>query len=495
MKNLTDLLYRCSIIRVIGDNTISVNHITFDSRTVVKGSVFIAISGTQTDGHIYINDVIKKGAAAVICERLPENLDPNANELAGICFILVKDSSETLGIVACNFYDEPSTKLNLVGITGTNGKTTTATLLYELFKELGYKAGLISTVKNCINEKSLPATHTTPDPLQLNQLLADMVEDGCEYCFMEVSSHAVAQNRIAGIHFTGGVFSNLTHDHLDFHKTFDAYLSAKKKFFDKLPSTAFAVVNIDDKNGKVMVQNTKASVHTMAIRKPADFHCKVLENQFDGLLLNFNGKEVWSHLVGDFNAYNLLAIYAATRLLGISEQEALVSLSKLRPVDGRFEYFKSDTGIIGIVDYAHTPDAVRNVIDTINNIREGEGRLITIIGAGGDRDKTKRPIMAQIAVQHSDQVILTSDNPRTEDPNEILKDMNAGVPIDKKRKCLTITDREQAIRTAYTIANKGDIILIAGKGHETYQEINGVRHHFDDREILRACFANNDQNK
>lgn len=493
--NLKDILYKCSIVRVIGDNDIAISHITFDSRFVNNESVFIAVNGTHTDGHHYIEDVIKKGALAIVCEKIPENINPDSDSFSKICFVIVRDSSETLAIMACNFYNEPSYKLNLVGITGTNGKTTTATLLFTLFRELGYKAGLISTVKNCINEKTIPATHTTPDPVRLNEMLAQMVSEGCDYCFMEVSSHAVVQNRIAGLRFAGGVFSNLTHDHLDFHKTFDAYLAAKKKFFDKLPSHAFALVNIDDKNGQVMVQNTKAAIHTMAIRKPADYHCKVLENQFDGLLLTLNGKEVWSHLAGNFNAYNLLAIYATTRLLGIVEEEALIALSKLKPVDGRFEFYKSETGIVGIVDYAHTPDAVKNVIDTINAIREGAGRLITVIGAGGDRDKTKRPLMAQIAAQASDLLILTSDNPRTEDPEEILRDMNAGVPIDKRKKSLTISDREQAIKTACTLAVKGDIILIAGKGHETYQEINGVRHHFDDREVLRACLNISDPKK
>jgi len=390
--------------------------------------------------------------------------------------------------MACNFYDNPSEKLNLVGVTGTNGKTTTATLLYELFREAGYYTGLISTVKNCINEKCSASTHTTPDPLQLNALLSEMAEKGCEYCFMEVSSHAVVQNRITGLVFKGGIFSNVTHDHLDFHKTFEAYLEAKKRFFDKLPSGAFALVNFDDRNGKVMVQNTRARVYTMAIKKQADYHCRILENQFDGLQLQLNGKDVWCHLVGSFNAYNLLAIYGATRLLGLEEDDALVALSKLKPVDGRFESFISPSGIVGIVDYAHTPDALKNVIETINAVRSGNGKLITLVGAGGDRDKTKRPVMAKIAAENSDTVILTSDNPRSEDPEVILQEMNEGVPIDKKRKVLTITDRRQAIRTAYTLANEGDVILIAGKGHETYQEVKGVRHHFDDREELKECF-------
>lgn len=482
MKQLKDILYKCSIIRFVGNNDIPVEKISFDSRDIQEGYAFVAVRGTVTDGHKYIGQVIEKGAVAVICEELPQDID------ASVCYVVVKDSSETLGYMACNFYDNPSEKLNLVGVTGTNGKTTTATLLYELFREAGYFTGLISTVKNCINEKCSPSTHTTPDPLQLNALLAEMAEKGCEYCFMEVSSHAVVQNRITGLVFKGGIFSNLTHDHLDFHKTFEAYLEAKKRFFDKLPSGAFALVNIDDRNGKVMVQNTKARVYTMAIKKQADYHCRILENQFEGLQLQLNGKDVWCHLVGYFNAYNLLAIYGATRLLGLEEDDALVALSKLRPVDGRFESFMSPTGIVGIVDYAHTPDALKNVIETINATRSGNGKLITLVGAGGDRDKTKRPVMAMIAAENSDTVILTSDNPRSEDPEVILHEMNEGVPIDKKRKVLTITDRRQAIRTAYTLANEGDVILIAGKGHETYQEVKGVRHHFDDREELKECF-------
>lgn len=484
MMTLKDILYKCAIQRFVGNNDIAIDKITFDSRDITKDSVFVAIRGTVTDGHKYIDQVVEKGIAAVVCENLPQELN------AEVCYVVVKDSSETLGLMAANFYDNPSEKLNLIGITGTNGKTTTVTLLYDLFKSLGYKTGLISTVRNRVNDKTYASTHTTPDPLHLNSLLAEMAEDGCEYCFMEVSSHAVVQNRITGLTFKGGIFSNLTHDHLDFHKTFDAYLEAKKTFFDRLPQNAFALVNIDDRNGKVMVQNTRAKVYTMAVKKNADYHCRILENQFDGLLLNINGKEIWCHLVGNFNAYNLLAIYATTRLLGIEEQEALVALSKLRPVDGRFEYFKSPNGITGIVDYAHTPDALRNVIETINDIRGGLGKLITVVGAGGDRDRSKRPVMAKIASEGSDMVILTSDNPRSEDPEAILAEMNEGVGIDKRRKCMTITDRKQAIKTAYNLAVDGDVILIAGKGHETYQEIKGVRHHFDDREVLREIFNN-----
>jgi len=489
MKQLKDILYKCSLLRVIGNNDIPIDMISFDSRDITKNSVFVAIKGTNTDGHKYIDQVVNHGIAAVICEKLPESIDNK------VCYVLVKDSSETLGYMACNYYDNPSDKINLIGITGTNGKTTTVTLLFELFRSIGYKTGLISTVKNCIDAKEYTSTHTTPQPLQLNALLDEMVNAGCEFCFMEVSSHAIVQNRITGLTFKGGIFSNLTHDHLDFHKTFDAYLEAKKRFFDRLSSDAFALVNIDDKNGKVMVQNTKATVHTMAIKKPADFHCKILENQFDGLLLNVNGKEVWSHLVGNFNAYNILAIYSTALLLGIEEQEALVAISKLHPVGGRFEYFKSPEGIIGIVDYAHTPDALKNVIETINAIRSGSGKLITVVGAGGDRDKTKRPIMAKIASEGSNMVVLTSDNPRSEDPDKILEEMAEGISIDKKRSCITISDRRQAIKTAYNLANVDDVILIAGKGHETYQEIKGVRSHFDDREVLKELFVNDNRQK
>ena len=484
MKQLKDILYKCSLLRVIGNNDIAIDKISFDSRDITGNSAFVAIKGTITDGHKYIDQVVNQGVAAVICEVLPDSLNSD------VCYVLVNDSSETLGYMACNYYDNPSEKINLIGITGTNGKTTTATLLFELFRSLGYKTGLISTVKNCIDSKEYTSTHTTPHPLQLNALLAEMVDHGCEYCFMEVSSHSIVQNRITGLQFKGGIFSNLTHDHLDFHKTFGAYLEAKKRFFDKLPSDAFALVNIDDKNGQVMVQNTKAKIYTMAIRTLADFHCKILENQFDGLLLKINGNEVWSKLVGNFNAYNILAIYSCAILLGIEEQEALIAISRLQPVRGRFEYFKSPVGIVGIVDYAHTPDALKNVIDTINAIRSGAGRLLTVVGAGGDRDRTKRPIMASIASENSDMVILTSDNPRSEDPEEILKEMEAGISIEKKKTCLIIADRRQAIKTAYNLAKANDIILVAGKGHETYQEIKGVRSHFDDREVLIELFEN-----
>lgn len=482
MKELKDILYKCSLLRVIGSTDIPINKVSFDSRDVTEHDAFVAIRGLMTDGHKYIDQVIKSGVSAIICEELPKEITKD------ICYVVVKDSAETLAYMACNFYDHPSFKINLVGITGTNGKTTTATLLYELYKQNGYKTGLISTVRNYVDEKEITANYTTPDPIHLNHLLDKMVVAGCEFCFMEVSSHAVVQNRIAGLKFAGGVFSNLTHDHLDFHQTFEAYLQAKQQFFNMLPSNAFALVNIDDRNGKIMVQNTRAKVYTMAVKKSANYQCKILENHFDGLMLSINGKEVWSNLVGKFNAYNLLSIYATSHLLGLDEEEALVSLSKLHPVDGRFEHFKSPSGIIGIVDYAHTPDALKNVIDTINATRIGTGKLITVVGAGGDRDRTKRPIMAKISVEGSSLVILTSDNPRSEDPSAILEEMSTGVSVDKKKKCLVIADRKQAIKTAVTMAQPGDVVLIAGKGHETYQEIKGIKHHFDDREILREFF-------
>lgn len=464
-----------------GNTATPVTSIVFDSRKVNEGCVFVAVKGTQTDGHEYIGQVIHAGAKAVVCEHIPVEIH------AGVCYVEVPDSSEALGIISSNFYGNPSGSLTLVGITGTNGKTTIATLLYKLFLGLGYKAGLLSTVRNMINLREVPSTHTTPDAVELNRLLGAMVDEGCDYCFMEVSSHSIVQNRVAGVTFKGAVFTNLTHDHLDFHKTFDAYLAAKKRLFDTLPTGAFALINNDDRNGKVMVQNSKATVKTLALKSQADFHCRIIENHFEGLLLKINGHEVWCRLVGTFNAYNLLSIYATAIMLGIKEDDCLTAMSQLEAVDGRFEYFISPDGIVGIVDYAHTPDALLNVIGTINNIREGHGKLITVAGAGGDRDRSKRPEMASIATVNSNLTILTSDNPRSENPEDILMEMSAGVPIDRKKHCLVITDRREAIRTACTMAQKGDIVLIAGKGHETYQEIKGVKHHFDDREILKEC--------
>jgi UDP-N-acetylmuramoyl-L-alanyl-D-glutamate--2,6-diaminopimelate ligase len=476
---LQDILYGVAITNLVGITNREVDALTFDSRAVAPGSVFFAIKGTLVDGHKYIDQTIASGASVIICEDLPVSLKDD------VSYIQVQDSSVALGKVASNFYGNPSKPLKLVGITGTNGKTTIATLLFKLFRELGHSVGLISTVENQINEQVIPATHTTPNPIALNQLLKDMVAAGCTHCFMEVSSHAVVQHRIVGLDFTGGVFSNITHDHLDFHKTFDNYIKAKKEFFDQLPKTAFALTNSDDKNGMVMLQNTAATKKTYALKQMADFNAKIIENRFSGLNLEVDQIDVFFKLVGSFNAYNLLAAYGTAMLMGEDQLTVLTVLSSLTGAEGRFDYVENDQQIIGIVDYAHTPDAVQNVLSTIANIRKGTEQVITVIGCGGDRDKTKRPVMAQVACDWSDKVILTSDNPRTEDPNAILAEMEAGVSPSNKRKTLVITDRKAAIQTACHLAKKGDIILIAGKGHEKYQEINGVRHHFDDKEILK----------
>jgi UDP-N-acetylmuramoyl-L-alanyl-D-glutamate--2,6-diaminopimelate ligase len=475
---LQEILYGVAITNLVGTTNREVDALTFDSRQAAPGLVFFAIRGTVADGHKYIDQTIAAGVEVIICEEMPVGLRE------GVCYVQVQNSSVALGQMASNFYDSPSRKLKLVGITGTNGKTTIATLLFKLFRELGYAVGLISTVENQINEQIIPATHTTPDPIALNQLLKQMVDAGCTHCFMEVSSHAVVQHRIEGLDFTGAVFSNISHDHLDFHKTFDNYIRAKKEFFDKLPKTAFALTNSDDKNGMVMLQNTAATKKTYALKQMADFKGWIIENQFSGLNLEVDEVDVFFKLVGSFNAYNLLAVYGAAMLLEEDKLNVLTILSSLTGAEGRFEYVVNDQQIIGIVDYAHTPDAVQNVLSTIANIRKGTEQVITVIGCGGDRDRTKRPVMAQVACDWSDKVILTADNPRTEDPLEILREMEAGVSPSNKRKTLTIADRREAIKTACHLARKGDIILIAGKGHEKYQEINGVRHHFDDKEIL-----------
>lgn len=479
MKLLSDIIYKVRLEEIIGSTHMAISSVTFDSRTVKKDSLFVATKGTSVDGHVYINKAIELGAIAILCEELPET----KNE--AVTYIRVTDSSYALGIIACNFFDNPSEKLKLVGITGTNGKTTTVTLLFNLFRSLGYSAGLISTVENKINNTIIPATHTTPDALTLNELLSDMLAQGCEYVFMEVSSHAVVQNRIAGLSFTGAIFSNITHDHLDYHKTFDEYIKAKKRFFDQLPNTAFALINRDDRNGSIMVQNTKAQKYTYGIQNIADFKCKILENQLNGLLLNIDNVEVWVKLIGTFNAYNVLAVYSAAVLLKQNKTNVLTALSNLNSVEGRFQYVKSPKGIIGIVDYAHTPDALKNVLETIKDLRTGAEQVITLVGCGGDRDSAKRPVMAAIACEYSNKVILTSDNPRSEDPEEILDQMQKGItPVDNK-KTLRISDRKEAIKTACTLSNPGDIILIAGKGHEKYQEIKGIKHPFDDFEILK----------
>jgi UDP-N-acetylmuramoyl-L-alanyl-D-glutamate--2,6-diaminopimelate ligase len=478
MMNLDKILKGIKIISFTGKRKLIISGIAFDSRKVTDGCLFVAIKGTKTDGHEYIRMAINDGAAAIICESLPENPEKN------ICWIVTEDSATALGIAASNFCGNPSSFLKLTGVTGTNGKTTIATLLYKMFKGLGYKCGLFSTVCNYVVDRELPATHTTPDPVQLNMLLADMVESGCEYAFMEISSHSVDQKRIAGLKFTGGIFTNLTHDHLDYHKTFNNYLNAKKGFFDSLSADAFALTNIDDRNGKVIVQNCRAAKYTYSTRCMADFKCRVIEQRFEGMGLRIEGQEVWTRFVGDFNAANLLAVYGASLLLGAEKKEVLTILSDLRSVTGRLEVVNSPSGISGIVDYAHTPDALLNVIETINMIRQGGRQLITVVGAGGDRDKTKRPKMAEISARGSSKTILTSDNPRTEDPEKILDDMEAGITPEIRKKVLRITNRREAIKTAVMLANRGDVILVAGKGHETYQEIKGIRHHFDDREEL-----------
>ena len=479
MKLLSDIIYKVRLEQVIGSTHVAVSSVAFDSRKVKKDSLFIATKGTAVDGHTYIEKAIESGAIAIVCETLPENKND------AVTYIKVSDATFALGIIACNYFDNPSEKLKLVGVTGTNGKTTTVTLLFNLFRSLGYSVGLLSTVENKINNTVIPATHTTPDTLTLNELLTEMISQGCEYVFMEVSSHAVVQNRIAGLCFTGAIFSNITHDHLDYHKTFDEYIKAKKRFFDYLPNSAFAIVNRDDKNGLIMLQNTKANKYTYSLQTIADFKCKILENQLNGLLLNIENVEVWVKLIGNFNAYNVLAVYATAILLKQNKTNVLTALSNLNSVDGRFQYVKSPKGLIGIVDYAHTPDALKNVLETIKDLRTGNEQVITLIGCGGDRDSGKRPLMAAIACEYSNKVILTSDNPRSEDPEEILNQMQNGInPIDSK-KTLRITDRKEAIKTACSLTNSGDIILIAGKGHEKYQEIKGIKHPFDDLEILK----------
>ena len=479
MKALTDLLRDVNIKQIKGAADAKISGITYDSREVKAGSMFFAVKGTRVDGHSYISQVIEKGAIAIVCEDFPEKLND------GITYIKVADSSYSSGTIASNWFGNPSKKLKLVGITGTNGKTTTVTLLFNLFRELGYHTGLLSTILNRIDDEIIPSTHTTPDAIQLNFLLDHMVENGCSYCFMEVSSHSIVQNRIAGLTFTGGIFSNITLDHLDFHKTFDEYLKAKKRFFDELPSTAFALTNLDDRNGMVMLQNTKATKHTYSFQKMADFKGRIIEAPLDGLHLDLDGNEIWCRLVGRFNGYNLMAVYAAGVLLEQDPLEVLTILSNLESVEGRFDYIKSPQGIIGIVDYAHTPDALQNVLETINQLRKGNEMLITVVGCGGDRDKSKRPIMAKIAARLSDRVILTSDNPRSEVPEQIITEMLAGVEKEFARNVQNITDRHDAIRIACAMTRDNDIILIAGKGHEKYQDIMGVKHSFDDKEILK----------
>lgn len=483
MKSLSKLLSALVIEEIIGREDKTITDVVSDSRKVTKGALFVAVRGTTVDGHSFIPLLQYSGVAAIVCEEFPEFLETS------ITYIKVSNSAIALGYLASEWYDNPSHKLKLVGVTGTNGKTTTATLIYEMARMMGHKAGLLSTVCNYIEDEAIPTNQTTPDPLTINALLHRMVEDGCGYASMEVSSHAAHQHRIAGLHFTGGVFTNLTRDHLDYHKTVEAYLAAKKSFFDGLPSTAFALTNLDDKNGEVMLQNTDARRYTYSLRSQADFMGRVIESRLDGTSMTFNGREVEVLFTGKFNAYNLTAVYGVSILLGWDREQVLVNMSRLVPVAGRFQAFHSPKGYTAIVDYAHTPDAVVNVLQAIREIVGSRGAIITVVGAGGNRDKGKRPIMSKEAALRSDRLILTSDNPRNEDPAEILHDMEAGLDLEGRKKTISIVDRREAIRTAAALASAGDVILVAGKGHEDYQEINGVKHHFDDREVVKEVFA------
>lgn len=481
---LEEIVKGITVNEIIGDITKEISGINMDSRIVEPGDVFVAVKGTQTDGHAYISKAIEKGATVVACETLPEILDEN------ITYIKVNDTEDAVGKLATAFYGNPTTKLELVGVTGTNGKTTIATLLYNLFQKFGYKVGLISTVCNYIDDEVISTEHTTPDPITLNRLLGRMADEGCKYAFMEVSSHSIAQKRISGLKFAGGIFTNLTRDHLDYHKTVENYLKAKKAFFDGMPKAAFALTNLDDKNGLVMTQNTRAKVQTYSLRSLSDFKGKVLEDGFEGMLLDINNVEVNVQFIGKFNASNLLAVYGAACLLGKKPEDVLVALSLLRPVAGRFDSLRSPKGYTAIVDYAHTPDALENVLKAIHDVLNGRGQVITVVGAGGNRDKGKRPIMAQESVKQSDKVIITSDNPRSEEPQDIINDMLAGLNKDEMRKVISIADRKEAIRTACMLAQSGDVILVAGKGHENYQEIKGIKYHFDDKEVLKEIFNN-----
>ncbi len=479
MKNLSDLLHSVVLTEVLGDIATTVSQIEFDSRRVAKGSLFVAIRGTQTDGHLFIGQAIQQGAIAVVCETIP------AERNVDVTYVSVRDSQQALAYIASNFYDHPSTRLKLIGVTGTNGKTTVATLLYHLFEGLGYRCGLLSTIRNIAVGIDVLSTLTTPDALSINKLLNEMCGKGITHCFMEVSSHSVVQHRVSGLHFAGGIFTNITQDHLDYHGTFGAYLKAKKTFFDTLPSTAYALTNIDDRNGMVILQNTKAVRYSYSLRTIADFGCRIVENNLDGLHLSISGTDVYVKLVGAFNAYNLLAVYAAAILLGEDAGQVLLELSRLDPIEGRFQWVKNAAGTVGIVDYAHTPDALENVLTTINSIRKVDQQIISVIGAGGNRDRTKRPLMAKVTAMHSHKVILTSDNPRFEDPSAIIDEMLAELHDEMQRKVLRIENRKEAIRVACSLAQPGDIILVAGKGHEKYQEIRGVKYPFDDMLVLR----------
>lgn len=481
---LSELIKNIDTVNITGSTDIEIKGVDIDSRRVAEGHLFVAMKGTQVDGHTFIGKAVDQGAAAILCEDMP------AEVVEGVTYVQVSSTEDAVGKVATQFYGDPSRKLKLVGVTGTNGKTTIATLLYNMFRKLGYKCGLLSTVCNYIEEEKIPADHTTPDPIELNALLSRMVDAGCEYAFMECSSHAIAQKRIGGLNFTGGIFTNLTRDHLDYHKTFENYRDAKKAFFDGLPKTAFAITNADDKNGMVMVQNTKAKVKTYSVRSMADFKAKILECHFGGMYLEIDGREVGVQFIGKFNVSNLLAVYGAAVMLGQSPENILIAMSTLKSVSGRLDPVHSPLGYTAIVDYAHTPDALENVLKAIHEVLNGKGHVITVCGAGGNRDKGKRPIMAQEAVKQSDKVIITSDNPRFEDPQDIINDMLAGLAPQQMTKVVSIVDRKEAIRTACMLAQKGDVILVAGKGHEDYQEIKGVKHHFDDKEIIRDIFEN-----
>lgn len=481
---LKELLKDIPVIAIVGSEDVEITDVNIDSRRIKDGHLFIAMKGTQVDGHKFVPKAIELGAKAVMCEDMPEE------KAEGVTYVQVESTEDVVGKVATTFHGNPSTKLKLVGVTGTNGKTTIATLLYNMFTKMGHKCGLLSTVCNYIIDEAIPADHTTPDPIELNRLLDRMVQTGCEYAFMECSSHAIAQKRIGGLTFAGGIFTNLTRDHLDYHKTFENYRNAKKAFFDSLPKTAFAITNADDKNGMVMVQNTKATVKTYSIRTVADFKARIIECHFEGMYLEMDGHEVGVQFIGKFNVSNLLAVYAATVMLGKSPEDVLVVMSTLHSVSGRLEPIHSPEGYTAVVDYAHTPDALENVLNAIHEVLDGKGHVITVCGAGGNRDKGKRPLMAQEAVKQSDKVIITSDNPRFEEPQDIINDMLAGLNAQQMKKVISIVDRREAIRTACMMAQKGDVILIAGKGHENYQEIKGVKHHFDDHEVVKECFKN-----
>lgn len=480
---LEELLKKIPVTQIVGSQEINITGVDIDSRKVKNGHLFMAMKGTQTDGHAFIPAAISNGALAILCEELPDDKSD------AVTYIQVTDSESAVGKIATAFYGHPTEKIKLVGVTGTNGKTTIATLLYEMFRKFGYKAGLISTVCNYINDEAVPTDHTTPDPITLNQLLGRMVDEGCQYAFMEVSSHAIDQKRISGLKFAGGIFTNLTRDHMDYHKTVENYLKAKKKFFDAMPKHAFSLTNSDDKNGLVMTQNTKSKVYTYSLRSLADFKGRILESHFDGMLLDVNNKELFVQFIGRFNAYNLLAVFGAAVLLGQKEEDVLLALSTLHAVSGRFESMRSPSGYTAIVDYAHTPDALTNVLNTIHDVLRNKGRIITVVGAGGNRDKGKRPLMAKESARLSDRVIITSDNPRFEEPQDIINDMLAGLDAADKKKTISIADRKEAIRTACMLAEPGDVVLVAGKGHENYQDIKGVKHHFDDKEIIKEIFG------